>query len=270
MYPLINIFGKTIGTYALCAIIGLFISGIFFRSKTQKTSVGIDDMILFMLPTVAGLLVGGHLLYGITNFHMIMDLIQHLHDMPVEKIFSVLLSCFGGSVFYGGMIGAYLSFVFAVRHFNIKEQQILRDTFSNSIPLFHIFGRIGCFLGGCCYGIESSFGFTVYNNPLVPELNGISRVPVALIEAFGNLVIFLILCRISKKFLFQGKIMYLYMIMYSCLRFHTEFLRGDIIRGIHFGLSTSQWISIILFIVSSILLLRNIKPAKAIKKFRVS
>jgi phosphatidylglycerol:prolipoprotein diacylglycerol transferase len=33
------------------------------------------------------------------------------------------------------------------------------DIVTLTIPLFHFFGRIGCFLGGCCFGVESSYGF---------------------------------------------------------------------------------------------------------------
>ena len=40
---------------------------------------------------------------------------------------------------------------------------------------------------------------------------------------------------------------YIYMLIYPVVRFILEFFRGDEIRGIWFGLSTSQWISIALF-----------------------
>ena len=50
---------------------------------------------------------------------------------------------------------------------------------------------------------------------------------------------------------------------YSVIRFILEFFRGDTYRGIYFGLSTSQIISIIIFISCLIyLLLKKLKKAK--------
>ena len=66
------------------------------------------------------------------------------------------------------------------------------DVAALASPLFHIFGRLGCFLSGCCFGVESSVGF-VYHHCLIEEANGVSRFPVQLVEAFANLFIFLLL-----------------------------------------------------------------------------
>ena len=154
---------------------------------------------------------------------------------------------FGRRKFYlliGAVIAVFIHTKFSK---SIKREQVL-DIFAISIPLFHVFGRIGCALGGCCYGIESEFGYTIYNNYLLPEVNGVNRFPVQLTEAAINLIIFLILLFMYKRNRMQEKLIYCYMIMYPIARFILEFLRGDIIRGIWFGLSTSQWISIILFV----------------------
>ena len=131
-------------------------------------------------------------------------------------------------------------------------------------PLFHIFGRIGCFLAGCCYGIESDFGFTVHNNHLNPSINDVNRLPVPLIEAACNLLIFLFILYLFKKDKMRDKLIYVYMIIYPVVRFTLEFFRGDEYRGFLFGLSTSQWISIILFVFAIVMLIikRN-KPERS-------
>ena len=41
-----------------------------------------------------------------------------------------------------------------------------------------------------------------------------------------------------------------YIVLYSVVRFVLEFFRGDLIRGIYLGLSSYQWVSILLLIIS--------------------
>ena len=253
MYPLIEIFGRTIGTYALCAVAGIFVSLLFFWKHTRTIKFSIDDILLLSIPTVLGLVAMGHLLYGMTHLGEIVQILSYANQISLAGVLTLLGNCFGGSVFYGGMIGAYLTFAFCTRKYEKPKKDLLCDTLAMSIPLFHVFGRIGCFLGGCCYGIESAFGFTVHDNPLVPTINDVNRFPVALAEALGNLLIFLVLYYLSQKI--KGKVIYVYLLLYPVLRFSLEFLRGDEIRGIYFGLSTSQWISIALFVFSAISLL---------------
>jgi phosphatidylglycerol:prolipoprotein diacylglycerol transferase len=126
------------------------------------------------------------------------------------------------------------------------QYRYLLDFVVPAIPLFHFFGRIGCFLAGCCFGIESSFGFT-FNHSIVDEANGINRFPVQLLEAFINILLFFILDVFRRKKLFKQNIIYLYLLLYSFARFFIEFLRGDVYRGFFFVLSTSQIISILIF-----------------------
>lgn len=122
-----------------------------------------------------------------------------------------------------------------------------------AIPLFHVFGRVGCFLGGCCYGLPSAWGF-VYRYSPVAEANGVSRFPVQLVEAAWNLVLFLLLARLQRRG--RDRLLPLYLALYAPARFLLEFLRGDAYRGIFLGLSTSQWISLFLFPAALYALLR--------------
>ena len=139
------------------------------------------------------------------------------------------------------------------------------DLLAPAIPLFHFFGRIGCFLGGCCYGVPCSFGFT-YTHNLIEQANGVSRFPIQLVEAAFNLALFVLLWTLQKKGKFQGKRLVLYLLCYSVGRFVFEFGRGDTYRGIWFGLSTSQYISVGLFLVAVVFLLYQRFTGRATQK----
>ena len=231
MYPFIKIFGTEISSYALMAIVGLLVAGfVFCRRISEKRPE--DNDAAFLLFTVAfGMYAGGHVLFFITQA-------KHWHLLAgaenFEKFKEIFVSLAGGSVFYGGLIGAFLLGVLYLRIRKLPAE-IYLDSAALFAPIFHGFARIGCFLSGCCYGIESSFGI---------HMHGALRFPVQLLEAVCNFIIAAVIYAVLKKGLLKGRAFYLYLALYAFVRFFDEFLRGDEIRGFILGLSTSQFISI--------------------------
>ncbi|MBR3805727.1 MAG: prolipoprotein diacylglyceryl transferase [Clostridia bacterium] len=264
MLPQITIFGKIISTYSLCGIIGILVAAWIYCYLLKRRNRCDSDGILMILFSGIGILIGSHLLYGITNikyWHVIFE------ASSFKEVFSILESIFGGAVFYGGLIGGL---IFAFIYIRLKKLDFndFADCGAISIPLFHSFARVGCFLAGCCYGIESEFGFMSNYNPLVPAVVGIRRFPTSLLEALLNLALFFVLLNLRKSKRLRGALLHIYLISYSVMRFAIEFLRGDEIRGIWFGLSTSQWISIVVFVFSAHMLhkhqcLQKTKKAKS-------
>ena len=116
MFPYIEIGNAQIGTYMLCALVGIFAAGIYVCRQAKKRGHDDNDFIVLMLISAIGVLVGGHLVYGITN---IKGLYLLLTDWSkYVKSFDDFLNCisliFGGSVFYGGLIGGTIAgFIYA-------------------------------------------------------------------------------------------------------------------------------------------------------------
>ena len=249
MFPTFEIFGKTIGMYGVCAVLGLAACVIFATRVFKKIGLFFEDVMLICAVVSIGILLGGSFLYGLTHIRELIHLVPDIDSF--KKFIAVIRYCFGGSVFYGGFFGMILALNIYMKHMKFKDKTYIKDGIYTSIPLFHCFGRIGCFLGGCCYGIESAFGFITYDNKLSPGINGVRRFPVSLLESLINLIIFLILYfAFFKRGKCKGSIIYIYMLMYPFARFFIEFLRDDAIRGFIGPFSTSQWISIILFVVA--------------------
>jgi phosphatidylglycerol:prolipoprotein diacylglycerol transferase len=142
----------------------------------------------------------------------------------------------GGFVFYGGLIGGLLFALLA-----LKFKIVTKELISRLVPVIalgHGIGRIGCYLVGCCYGIQCVSGFCLH-----------SKIPVQLIEAgflFGFM--FFTFSTIWKKIEPVKKITF-YLLSYSIFRFNIEFLRGDISRGIYGNFSTSQYVSLIIIMI---------------------
>ena len=255
MVPLFTIFERTFSIYTIMVLCGVFATGIYCTRISKKYGYDTNDTIIFLLFVSIGILLGGTILYGIVNLPKIIHVFKNLHLIDSWSTFwAVLRVIFGGSVFYGGLLGGLLV---AAIYFRKKPQnKYLADIAAVGIPLFHFFGRIGCFLGGCCYGIKSSFGFTMHHSPIV-QANFISRFPVQLLEALFNIGLFLLLHFFLKKEKFKGMLIYIYLLCYSFARFFLEFLRGDEHRGILLGISTSQIISILLFVSVMIIIIKK-------------
>ena len=258
MFPYIELFGKQISSYAVMSLIGALISGYLACKNTKKRGFDDNDMIMLLLLSVIGIFLGGHILYGITNFHKIILFIKHIGNTPnIKALFDCMMDIFGGSVFYGGLIGGMIVGIIYLKRKKLPVNDFT-DIITPIIPLFHFFGRIGCFLVGCCYGIESEIGFT-YSNSLVESANHVQRLPIQLIEALYNLGLFILLYSLFKKNKMKNKLLGLYLCFYPIGRFIFEFFRGDEYRGFIFELSTSQFISILVFIFSLFLLLKKEK-----------
>ncbi len=246
MFPAINIFGRVIGMYSLMAIIGALLCGYIFCRMIRKRGLNDNQAIAFLLWIVVGVLIGSHLLYAIVNLPNLSL------EIELNGTLNALMSLFGGSVFYGGLIGGL-----AAGFISVKVMKVDLLTYSCCmapvIPLFHAFARVGCFLGGCCYGVISEFGFVVRNNPYVPLINNVSRFPVQLLESALNLILALVLFYLVRKsensIRLKRWMLRIYLMSYACIRFTTEFFRGDEHRGFVGPLSTSQFISVIIFVI---------------------
>ena len=256
MFPYIQLGGRPITWYMITALAGV-LAVIFFTYKMSvRQKLNEMHMLFMMLFAFGGVVLFSHILYALTIPDLTFYVLTHLGDMKSFDDFLLGMGIiFGGSVFYGGLIGAI--FVFFVY---TKAKKLSFGDYSDigamSIPLFHFFGRIGCFLEGCCYGVEWEHG-VVYNYSVVSSANHVHRFPVQLVEAILNLMLFFLLLYLYKKGKARHKILAIYLLVYPTYRFILEFFRGDEYRGFVGPLSTSQFISLILIAVTTVWLLTN-------------
>lgn len=192
-------------------------------------------------------------------------LMMFLVDIPYYTqhpgdIFS-LATLRAGGVFYGGLIAAL-----AVSWWYLRKTKLpplkTADIFAPAIALGHGIGRIGCFMAGCCWGIECDRPWAVtFTNPAAHELVGVplgTRLhPTQMYESISEFVIAAILYRMIRKPHANGSIIATYLILYSAVRFIVEFYRfheqGNLGGG---PLDTSQWISLALFAAGTLWMFR--------------
>ena len=137
------------------------------------------------------------------------------------------------------------------------------DLFALVMPLGHAIGRVGCFYSGCCYGMRYDGPFSCeYTKTLGMTPLNTALLPVQLIEAVLLIILFCVLMYMYLKVQQTGIITVIYLYVYSVIRFVLEFLRGDLERGLIFGLSTSQIVSVMIVVfVTSFLIIKLKKKA---------
>jgi phosphatidylglycerol:prolipoprotein diacylglycerol transferase len=130
-----------------------------------------------------------------------------------------------GFVYYGALIMQLPAAWIFFRWMRVPFSAGL-DSFVVGIPVMHAFGRMGCFLAGCCYGCEtdSAIGVTFHEGI---GLNGVRIHPVQLYEAIGNVIILVLILFLSRKRPAAGTLTLAYFAFYALLRFITEGFRGD-------------------------------------------
>lgn len=234
MYPYIDIAGHDIASYSVMAAAGMIAAMIFIFIRAGRRNIDFFEISLFFILEVILSALGARLMYVVVTAARMPDIWHLLPESP--KAF--LNKTGTGFVFYGGLFGA-LGGIGICRKILRDDADGIVEVSVPAIPLFHMFGRIGCFLAGCCFGIK---------------ING-KIVPVQLYEAFGNAVIFVVLLVTQRHSHSSEKQLGLYMVMYAVMRFILEFFRGDEIRGHLWVLSTSQWLSLVIVIPAGIIML---------------
>lgn len=244
----LTIGGITITSYGLLALMGMAVALLLACWNAPRMRLKRDDAVNAGLYALVLGVVGGKLLYLFTIAPLLAANWARLGRLPVEELYQLLGA---GFVYYGGLIGAVAGVCAYAWQYRLPVWGLL-DVFAPSMALFHSFGRIGCLLSGCCYGIP-------YDGFGAVQAAGTLRFPVQLAEAAFNLMIAVLLVWLLRSGAGGGRVLAAYLMAYGCTRFLLEYLRGDLERGFVLGLSTSQWLSLLAVAAGGILLFRGMR-----------
>jgi phosphatidylglycerol---prolipoprotein diacylglyceryl transferase len=243
-----------IQSYGLMIAIGFFV---FFYcsyySSLRNKVICAQGYINLVFKSLLWGIIGGRVFYLLTNW-------QDFSNAWYE----ILLPWEGGFAIQGSFVGIIISiFLYAKKH-RIKFFALI-DFVSLYAPLLQAFSRVGCFLSGCCFGVEASKDFifaVVFKNPDGNAPLGIPLHPTQLYMSVGALVIFVILQLMNRygNFWGSGLIFLMYFFLENIFRFYIDFFRGDrgflskvALFGMDFYYSYNQLISLI-FLFGTIVL----------------
>jgi phosphatidylglycerol:prolipoprotein diacylglycerol transferase len=243
----------TLRMYGFCMALGFLLAWRAMVYLRKQTNQSYEDVATLLTGVMISSILGARLVYVMLNWSA-----EFSHaPLTIVRIDQ------GGLVYYGGLIGAMVFYVGYTLYYKLNFFDI-GDVTAAVLPLGQFFGRLGCFMHGCCYGQQTdawcgvSFprGSPAWGEqlklgliqPTTPE--ALAVIPTQLIESFSTLILFVVLFYLyPRHHKDRGFVGGCYLVGYAILRFCIEFLRGDTQRGTLAGLSTSQAISILIFSV---------------------
>jgi len=220
----------TLNSFGLMLAIGIIAAIAVGMKRAEK--YGLDKEVVFDLGIVCIIsgILGAKILYVILEYN---DIIESSNWLGMITT---------GFIIYGGIIGGVIGLILYCR---FKKLPVLKytDLVVPSLSIGQAFGRIGCFLAGCCYGAETNniLGITFPESAIAPS--GVKLLPTQLFSSAGDFIIAVILILAARRSKRDGGVTGLYFILYGIGRFIIEIFRNDP-RGSVGILSTSQFISI--------------------------
>ena len=258
MHPLlVNLGPIPIHTYGFLIACG-FLSAVFvIRRLATLAKLDVERVLDLTFWILLVGFIGSRLLFVMTRFdYFVTD------PLAIFKVWE------GGLVFFGGPLAAMPFTVWYMRKYKMPVWKAL-DAMIPGLVIAHAFGRLGCLAAGCCYGkpTGTNFGLRFYSDLVERNFQGIPLHPTQLYEASALFILFCGMLYVFKKKHFDGQVILTYFMAYPIIRSVVEIFRGDLIRGfvIDDVLSTSQFISLLVFIAASIVLairLRQVSPVQ--------
>jgi phosphatidylglycerol:prolipoprotein diacylglycerol transferase len=199
-----------VSTHALCIAVATFAGTLLAVRRARDPMV-----VLACAPLVA--------LMGIAGSRALFALLRGGDGTPLS----------GGLASTGGIATALAVIVAAARVARVRAADLL-DAFVPAGLLALGIGRIGCFLGGCCYGAPTTVAWGV----VFPEAGGDPRHPLQLYSAASDLALVALLARVGGP---PGTVARLGCIGYGLARTLLESLRDpgtrDLLAG---GITVAQ------------------------------
>ena len=260
MYPkLIEVGTFYLPTYGVLVAIA-FLLAIWMTTKLG-TRAGLKPELITNLAVYCALsgMIGAKLLMFVFDWK--------IYAENPSEIFSFSTLQAAG-VYQGGLLLA-LATAFLYMHRMGLPKLITSDVFAPGLALGHAVGRLGCFSAGCCWGVSCDRSWAVtFKNPDAHELTGVPLGvplhPTQLYESGTELAIFAVLLYFIARPHKPGSVIGLYFVLYSIARFVIEFFRHHD-QALPFGgpWSLTQWISLLTFVIGSVLLFKRRSPAHA-------
>lgn len=237
MKPYISILHLPFATHTLIFIIALLVALLGVTFVLKKENIKLKD--IFYL--IALLYVSGFLcsifIYVIVDYKTVF----HTHTL--------------GRSSHGGLLGCILGIIIFSRQYKISFWKLM-DLVIPIGALVYAIGRIGCYLAGCCSGIETNALWAVVFplSRLHPEYTSVH--PVQLYDSYLNFLLFLFLLEYRHKKKFDGQLFLLFLIGNSAIRFFVEYFRWGVSAKVAFGIITQAQIASIVIIIFSLVFMK--------------
>lgn len=251
MYPIIFQIGSfTLRSYGLMAALGFLCAMGILNLNRKYAKMTSDQVSTLAFIVIAAGIIGARIFY----------VVQFWNSKFSQNWPSVFRIDQGGLVYYGGFFLASGAMFYYCRKQKLDILRVM-DIIAPGLALGHTFGRVGCFLNGCCFGRPGGGIFGVIhpvNSEAFYKYGNIPLHPVQLYEAGMNLLLFPLLFWLVRK-AGAGIAASSYLISYGLIRFIDEFFRGDHSSTFFLGMTRAQTIGLVIVPAGIVLLIYSIR-----------
>lgn len=242
------------GFFIACGAIAGFIYTAY-QAKRQF-NVKIETVQMLVILIIIAAIIGG-------KFFMIFEDPKLYLNEP-SRIFKNFNT---GFVFYGSLLFAIPTLLVFFKVHKLPTLAML-DIMAGTACIVHGFGRMGCFMAGCCYGTphDGLLSVTFTDPKCVAEPLNTSLHPTQLYSSTVIFAILFVIIFVSRRKQFDGQLFMLYLMLYAIGRSIVEIFRGDLERGflINNIISNSQFISILVFLTALFFYIRLAKKSRQV------
>ncbi len=219
--------------------------------EAKRRGLDEDKLLNVVIVTLVASVLGARALY----------VLEHLADFRREWG-SVLALWQGGLTLYGGLVAGTFAGLASARRFGLPRW-VVADALAPSLALGTMFGRVGCFLNGCCYGRPTSLPWGVTFPPgsfAALEFGNTPVHPSQLYNAAAGLVLFVVLWAIRTRVRTPGVLFWSFVIAFALVRIPIDLTRtyeaDAVIVHVPFEFTESQLTSLVLVLFGTLMILR--------------
>ncbi|MEO5989850.1 MAG: prolipoprotein diacylglyceryl transferase [Candidatus Eisenbacteria bacterium] len=203
--------------YGLMMAIAFLVGTWLGLREARRRNLDEDKLVNVILITLVASILGARLLY----------VMEHLQEFRREWG-SVFALWQGGLTLYGGIAAGVFAGLLAARRFGLP-MWVVADALTPSLALGTMFGRVGCFMNGCCYGKPTLLPWGVHfphDSFAYLEFGDTPVHPSQLYNAAVGLGLFAVLWLARKRFLVPGVLFWSFIIAFALLRLPIDMTRA--------------------------------------------
>jgi phosphatidylglycerol---prolipoprotein diacylglyceryl transferase len=247
-------------SYGLMLAIAFLVGTWLALREARRLGLDEDKLVTMILVVLVSSVLGARMLY----------VIEHIQEFRREWG-SVLALWQGGLTLYGGVVAGTAAGLIAARRLGLPVW-VAADALAPSFALGTMFGRVGCFLNGCCYGRPTTLPWGVVfpaDSFAGLEFGNAAVHPSQLYFALAGLGLFGVAWWLRKRLTVPGTLFWTVVCLFALIRIPLDLTRAYEPESIfaHIGavdVTESQLTSVALALFGILMILRLKRRTPAI------
>lgn len=253
MHPEIASWGVIhVRSYGLLLAAAFLVGTWLALRESRRRGLDPDKVINVVLVALVAGVLGARMLY----------VLEHVGEFRREWG-SVLALWQGGLTLYGGVVAGTFAGLVAARRQRLP-MWVVADALTPAMAIGMMFGRVGCFLNGCCYGRPTDLPWGVHFPPdsfAGLEFGNAAVHPSQLYFALAGLALFGITMALRRRLTTPGHLFWLFILLFALTRIPLDFTRAyepgsELLQVGEVGILESQLTSVALALFAALMMVR--------------